>query len=119
MLKPGGVAAFVDVAAPGLPLLDTHLQTIELLRDGSHVRNYSPAEWARQFGEAGLRVTAQKAVRLRLEYQPWVDRMRTPEVFRAAILELHRAASEEVRTYFKITGDGSFSTDVLLIWAER
>ncbi|KEA40832.1 SAM-dependent methyltransferase, partial [Pseudomonas aeruginosa] len=41
VLKPGGVAIFVDVAAPGQALPDTFLQTVELLRDTSHVRNYS------------------------------------------------------------------------------
>lgn len=117
VLKPGGVAAFVDVVAPGLPLHDTHLQAVELLRDNSHVRDYSPAEWARQLGEAGLQVTSGKLQRLRLEYRSWVERMRTPEVFRAAIRQLQREASQEVRAYFEIADDGSFSTDVLLIWA--
>lgn len=119
VLKPGGVAAFVDVAAPGLPLLDTHLQAVELLRDSSHVRDYSPAEWARQLGDAGLRVTAGKTQRLRLEFRSWVDRMRTPDVFRAAIRQLQQVSSQEVQTYFEIASDGSFSTDVLLIWAAR
>ena len=119
VLKPGGVTVFVDVVAPGLPLLDTHLQTVELLRDTSHVRDYSPAQWVCQLGEAGLRVTASKTQRLRLEYQSWVERMRTPEVFRAAIRQLQASASQEVRSHFEIADDGSFSTDVLLIWAER
>jgi ubiquinone/menaquinone biosynthesis C-methylase UbiE len=119
VLKPRGVAAFVDVVAPGLSLLDTHLQAVELLRDSSHVRDYSPAEWARQLGEAGLRMTGGKTQRLRLEYRSWVERMRTPEVFRAAIRHLQQTVSQEVRTYFEIADDGSFSTDVLLIWAER
>ncbi len=60
VLKPGGVACFVDVAAPGQALLDTYLQTVEVLRDTSHVRDYSPAEWARLGGEAGLAVTASQ-----------------------------------------------------------
>jgi ubiquinone/menaquinone biosynthesis C-methylase UbiE len=119
VLKPGGVVAFVDVAAPGLPLLDTHLQTVEVLRDSSHVRDYSPSEWARQLGEAGLVVTASSRQRLRLEYASWVERMRTPEVFRAAIRGLQQAVGDEVREYFEIADDGSFSTDVLLVWAER
>lgn len=119
VLKPGGLTAFVDVVAPGLPLLDTHLQAVELLRDTSHVRDYSPAQWTFLLGEAGLRVTAGKTQRLRLEYQSWVERMRTPEVFRAAIRQLQNTASHEVRSYFEIANDGSFSTDVLLIWAER
>src|SRR3546814_3655235 len=33
VLKAGGQALFVDGRSPGLPLLDTHLQAIELLRD--------------------------------------------------------------------------------------
>ncbi len=41
VLKPGGVAAFVDVMSPGSPLLDTYLQSVEVLRDTSHVRDYS------------------------------------------------------------------------------
>ncbi|MFD2980389.1 class I SAM-dependent methyltransferase, partial [Klebsiella pneumoniae] len=28
VLKPGGVAAFIDVMSPGSPLLDTYLQTV-------------------------------------------------------------------------------------------
>lgn len=48
ILKPGGVAAFVDVLSPGSPLLDTYLQTVEVLRDTSHVRDYDAAEWMRQ-----------------------------------------------------------------------
>jgi len=39
VLKPGGVAAFIDVASPGRPLLDTYLQSVEVLRDTSHVRD--------------------------------------------------------------------------------
>ncbi len=80
VLKPGGVAAFVDVLSPGSPLLDTYLQTVEVLRDTSHVRDYSAAEWMRQLSEAGLHVRNSSRQRLRLEYTSWVERMRTPEV---------------------------------------
>ncbi|RMS61049.1 hypothetical protein ALP65_00747 [Pseudomonas aeruginosa] len=119
VLKPGGVAIFVDVAAPGQALPDTFLQTVEMLRDTSHVRNYSPAEWARLSGEAGLLVTGSRRQRLRLEFQSWVERMRTPEVFRQAIRSLQLAVGEEVREYFEIADDGSFSTDVLVLWLRR
>ncbi|WP_342245624.1 class I SAM-dependent methyltransferase [Pseudomonas sp. OTU5201] len=119
VLKPGGVAAFIDVASPGRPLLDTHLQTVEVLRDTSHVRNYSPAEWLRQVSEAGLSTRSHARQRLRLEFTSWVERMRTPVVFREAILALQKAVGDEVREYFEIAADGSFSTDVLVLWAER
>lgn len=119
VLKPGGVACFIDVAAPGLPLLDTHLQAVEVLRDTSHVRDYSPSEWARLVGEAGLAVTACTRQRLRLEFTSWVERMRTPDVMRQAIRALQLSVGDEVREYFEIDAEGSFSTDVLVLWAER
>ncbi|SDH41838.1 class I SAM-dependent methyltransferase [Pseudomonas panipatensis] len=119
VLKPGGAACFIDVAAPGLPLLDTYLQTVEVLRDTSHVRDYSPAEWARLIGEAGLVFESGKRQRLRLEFSSWVERMRTPEVMRQAIRALQLSVGAEVRDYFEIAEDGSFSTDVLVLWASN
>jgi ubiquinone/menaquinone biosynthesis C-methylase UbiE len=119
VLKPGGRAAFIDVAAPGVPLLDSHLQAVELLRDTSHVRDYSPGEWTRQLGEAGLTLTSVRRQRLRLEFSSWIARMRTPEVFSRAIRALQQAQGDEVRRYFEIDEDGSFTTDVLVIWATK
>ena len=119
VLKPGGVAAFIDVLSPGSPLLDTYLQSVEVLRDTSHVRNYSAGEWLRQVCEAGLHARSTTRQRLHLEYSSWVERMRTPPVMRAAIRELQQSMGNEVRDYFEIETDGSFSTDVLVLFAER
>lgn len=119
VLKPGGVAAFVDVMSPGSPLLDTYLQSVEVLRDTSHVRDYAAAEWLRQVSEAGLFTRSHSRQRLRLEFTSWVERMRTPQAMRVAIRELQQAMGAEVREYFEIEQDGSFSTDVLVLWAER
>ncbi|MBM3106850.1 methyltransferase domain-containing protein [Pseudomonas sp. V1] len=119
VLKPGGVAAFIDVISPGSPLLDTYLQSVEVLRDTSHVRDYSAAQWLQQISEAGLSARSHTRQRLRLEYSSWVERMRTPQVMRDAIRHLQQAMGEEVRQYYQIEADGSFSTDVLVLWAER
>lgn len=117
VLKPSGVAAFIDVVSPEQPLLDTYLQTAEVLRDTSHVRDYSVAEWMRQLGEAKLIVTKYHKQKLRLEFSSWVTRMRTPEVYQNAILALQQAMAQEVRDYFEIDQQGSFSTDVMVVWA--
>ncbi|MEX5585167.1 class I SAM-dependent methyltransferase [Pseudomonas lurida] len=119
VLKPGGLAAFVDVLSPGSPLLDTYLQTVEVLRDTSHVRDYAAAEWMQQLSESGLHVRNSSRQRLRLEYTSWVERMRTPPALRTAILELQQAMGQEVRDYYEIQADGTFSTDVLVVFAER
>ncbi|MBA1190586.1 methyltransferase domain-containing protein [Pseudomonas entomophila] len=119
VLKPGGVAAFIDVMSPGSPLLDTYLQSVEVLRDTSHVRDYTAAEWIGQASEAGLQVRSHARQRLHLEFASWVERMRTPEAMRVAIRALQHAMGEEVRQYYQIDPEGSFSTDVLVLWAER
>jgi ubiquinone/menaquinone biosynthesis C-methylase UbiE len=119
VLKPGGVAAFIDVTAPELPLLDSFLQSVEMLRDTSHVRDYSVGEWTRLVGEAGLTLTSASRQRLRLEFRSWVERMRTPEVMQQAIRQLQADVGDEVREYFEIGADGSFTTDMLVLWVER
>jgi ubiquinone/menaquinone biosynthesis C-methylase UbiE len=54
VLAPGGLAVFVDAISPGEPAADTHLQAVELLRDTSHVRDYSAAEWIATLVRAGF-----------------------------------------------------------------
>lgn len=119
VLKPGGRAAFVDLAGAPRPLLDTHLQTVEVLRDPSHVRDYTPAEWLTLVAQAGLNPERHGLGRLRLEFASWVERMKTPAAMRVAIRALQEGASSEVREYFAIEADGSFSADVLVLWATR
>ena len=41
LLKPGGQVYVIDTTGAPSPLLDTHLQSVELLRDPSHVRSYT------------------------------------------------------------------------------
>ena len=117
VLKSGAPAVFIDVYAPGAAMLDTHLQAIELLRDTSHARNYTAAEWLGALGRAGFAMAACRTWRLRMEFANWTARMRTPETNAQAIRALQVAASEETRTHFAIEGDGSFLLDVLMVEA--
>jgi ubiquinone/menaquinone biosynthesis C-methylase UbiE len=117
VVKPGGLALFADVVSPGQRLLDTWLQTVELLRDPSHVRNASVDEWTAALAASGFAVDAVTSYRLRLEFAPWIERMRTPDVHVAAIRSLQARAAAEVRDYFELGADGSFTVDTVLIAA--
>ena len=119
VLKPGGAAAFVDTVAPGQPLLDTFLQTVELLRDPSHVRDYARAEWLAAIGRTGLRAGRASEHRVRLEMRSWLERMRTPPVQAEAIRALEAAMSASVAQHFAIEADGSFTNDVLTVVAAK
>jgi SAM-dependent methyltransferase len=115
VLKPGSTAVFIDVVSPGTATLDTHLQAVELLRDPSHVRDYSAEEWGAALVRAGFRLRATQLRRLRMDYPAWVERMRTPEAHRAAIRSLQECASRETAGYFEIEADGSFTLDTLQV----
>ena len=117
ILKPGATAIFIDVISPGYAPFDTHLQAIELLRDPSHVRDYSEGEWSAALAEVGFRVRGTQKRRLRMEFASWVGRMRSPEPHQVAIRSLQDSASRETRTYYAIEEDGSFSIDTLQIEA--
>jgi SAM-dependent methyltransferase len=118
-LKRGGRAAFVDVYAPGQALFDTHLQAVELLRDHSHVRDYTSAQWLDTLGRSGFTVDACRTWRLRMDFPVWIARMQTPEENVKAIRALQNAASTETKTHFAIEPDGSFSLDMLMIEVSR
>lgn len=119
VVKPGGKVIMMDVNSPGNPVLDIWLQTIEALRDTSHVRNYSPGEWLTLLTEAGLSITGVQQGRLELEFSSWLARMRTPEVMANAIRAYQHSAPDEVQRYYALGPDGSFSTDIVFIEASR
>jgi SAM-dependent methyltransferase len=116
-LKRGGRAAFVDVYAPGQALFDTHLQAIELLRDHSHVRDYTSAQWLDTLGRSGFAIDACRTWRLRMDFPVWIARMQTSEEYVKAIRALQIAASAETKAHFAIEPDGSFTLDMLMIEA--
>jgi ubiquinone/menaquinone biosynthesis C-methylase UbiE len=117
VLKPGGRVLFIDIAGIDHPLLDTHIQAVEVLRDASHIRDYRADEWLAYFTAAGFKAAIRERWRLPIEFASWVARMRTPEPRVVAIRSLWTSAPDEVRQYFDVQEDGSFKLDALMIEA--
>jgi ubiquinone/menaquinone biosynthesis C-methylase UbiE len=117
VLKPGGQICFIDAAGGPEPLFDTHLQALELLRDPSHVRDYTEQEWLSLFQSACFQAKVIRRWRVFVEFSSWVSRIGTPEDRVTALRSLWSGAPAEVRTYFNLQNDLSFEIDVIMIQA--
>ena len=118
VLAADGTAIFIDSVAPAVPLLDSHLQTLELIRDPSHVRNYTLPEWVAALARAGFEVSSMQRRRLRIEFTSWVARTRTPTLLVEAIRFLQQNAPQEVCRHFAIEPDGSFLLEAMTFEAK-
>ena len=119
VLKPDGLIVLIDSAAPEIPALDTFINAVEILRDPSHVRNYRLSEWTSMLTRAGLQVTLQERWQIRLDFNSWVARMRTPEVRVQAIRDLIDGAATEAKEHFHFEDDHSFQLDTVAIHAVK
>lgn len=119
VLEPGGHALVIDALGHENPLVDTFLQSIELLRDPSHVRNRSVGEWRSLLWSARLVELERAEWPTRLEFASWVRRMETPADRVAVIRSLLQAAPQEVRQGLQIEPDGSFTIRTGLFWLRK
>lgn len=117
VVKPTGYVMVMDAVAPDDVLCDTFVQSIEMLRDPSHVRDYSVREWQDMLRTAGLKPEEAIRRQIRLDYQSWISRMQTPPVFADAIRALMAKMPEPVQSHFAIEADGSFQLDTASVLA--
>jgi len=117
VLKPGAMLMVMDAVAPENVVCDTFLQTVEMLRDPSHVRDYSVREWLGMLRAAGFEPAEPVRRRVRLDFASWIERMQTPKPEAAAILKLMAQMPDEVRAHFVLEPDGSFMLDTASVVA--
>jgi ubiquinone/menaquinone biosynthesis C-methylase UbiE len=109
VVRAGGALLVIDLMGDESPLVDTHLQAVELLRDPSHVRDYSPSQWRSMLQGAGFELQQQAFWPTRMEFDSWTERMRTPPASVTAIRALLAGAAREVREGLAVEPDGSFT----------
>jgi SAM-dependent methyltransferase len=81
------------------------VEEAEKLRDPTHVRSYSEAEWRQFLEAAGLELEAVERCEKRHPIGPWLDRAQTPADDRPRVVELLRD---------QIEGDEYVDTKLLL-----
>jgi ubiquinone/menaquinone biosynthesis C-methylase UbiE len=117
VMRPGGRLLVIDVMGHQVSLVDTHLQSMELLRDPSHVRNRAAGEWRRLMAASGFQDIEYEEWPTRLEFGSWVRRMATPLSRVAMIREVQQGAPREVQEALAFEADGTFTVTTGLFWA--
>lgn len=115
LLRPGGLLVIDDIVSYDEVVADTWLQAIELLRDPSHVRDHTPAQWLALCTQAGFYAEVVATWPVRLNFDDWVKRMATPADNVALLRKLFDSAPAEVRAALEIGPDYSFSLRGALI----
>lgn len=119
VLRPGGRLILSDIVSFDSFVLDTFVQAIELLRDPSHVRDHTAAQWVELFAGADLAAEVCFTWGLRLDFADWVARMRTPEINITAIRSLFHSAPTDVRAALLVEDDCSFTFQGAIFSAQR
>jgi SAM-dependent methyltransferase len=90
---PAALTEMARVAAELVIVEDTlyvseEVEAAEKLRDPTHVRSYSEAEWRSMLDAAGLVVEEVQELEKRHPLEEWLDRSGTPDDDRALVVEL-------------------------------
>jgi ubiquinone/menaquinone biosynthesis C-methylase UbiE len=119
IVRKGGYLLIIDIEGDTNKIVDTHLQTIEYLRDPSHVRNRDHTEWREVIENAGFTIEKYKSWSTKLEFDSWVTRMNTPADKVGILKQLQLDANQEIKQALSIEKDGSFTTQTGLYWAKK
>jgi ubiquinone/menaquinone biosynthesis C-methylase UbiE len=123
VLRPGGRFVLVDSLAPADPELDAFINGVEVLRDPTHVRSYTEAEWRSFVTEAGLTVQHTEVHLKKHNFPDWVARSQQPAEVNAEVAERFRSASPAIKAAYQIVVEEgqvlSYVDQKLLLVAER
>lgn len=134
VLKPQGTFALVDNVSPdktvlgdvaGLDLREAGIlyNAFEKLRDPSHGRALTEAEWVELVEDVGLSIIAKEQLRKEMAFQPWVSRMGCDDATIARLASMIGAEGQPLLKAFlrprQHEGDVWFSLQELILIAKK
>jgi ubiquinone/menaquinone biosynthesis C-methylase UbiE len=115
VLRPTGRLLIGDIVSSSDYTIDTHFQTIELLRDPSHVRDHTVEQWLAMLDQAGFQSDVPHTWEVFIDFASWIQRIHTPAPNAAMIRTLLAQAPSEVQSALKVQPDGSFTMQAALL----
>lgn len=122
VVRPGGLLGFVDQVSPAHPGAYALIETLERLRDPSHVHAYSAAEWETMFRETGWEVLSLEVQSQEHSFEEWLDLAGCTEAVRDSLLAVLDAATPEALAALGHKEDGghrSFRKDRVVAVCRR
>lgn len=102
ILKPGGKLVLIDNVAPDELALNSFMNDFESMRDTSHVRCLSVAEWITLAEEAGLQVEQSALNRKMHVFPDWVRRVAENEEQTKNVEQFIAEADPTLHDYFSV-----------------
>jgi ubiquinone/menaquinone biosynthesis C-methylase UbiE len=106
VLKPDGVFVLEDSISPLDTELDVFINTLERVRDRTHIRSYTLPEWHVFAAHARLAVEETLIYRKRHSIQDWVDRAGISDDEKLRVMTLLRDVASNAKKYYEVTFDG-------------
>ncbi|MFD1849117.1 class I SAM-dependent methyltransferase [Oceanobacillus bengalensis] len=123
VLKIKGKFLFIDNIAAEDNIHDQFVNTLEKMRDYSHVKSRKITEWQTFFHKYNLSILHQKKNKKQLPYEEWVTRTMDDEAEIEKVNKFIRNAPEHLKNYFQIAMSGeriiSFTIDEWMVLLEK
>jgi ubiquinone/menaquinone biosynthesis C-methylase UbiE len=121
--RPGGRIGIIDSVVPGEPSLDAFLNTIEKVRDPSHVRSYRVEEWLELLAEAGFLLLQAASLWKTHAFPEWVARTGRSKAVQWQVETIFLSAFPLAREAFRIRTEGgrvvSYSDEKAIFVAKK
>lgn len=121
VLKPGGLFILEDSVSPPSKRLDRFVNSLEKLRDRTHIRAYTKREWRRMLIGAGFRVARAEIYRKTHNIDDWMSNAGCSEELKKEVRAMFLQAPPVAKEHYAIEiADGkpvSYTDDKLILKA--
>lgn len=123
VLNIGGIFVLEDSISPASSRLDRFINEVETLRDPTHVRSYTKAQWKEMLEAAGFRVEMTRKYRKTHNIAQWMDMAGLDADGKAKVLAYFRGASAKAVRHYQIVFEGdlpvSYTDDKIILRAVK